>query len=137
VFATTGPTGLTAEFAWEEGAVSAGLGHCTSLLRIHADEPHPAAGNGLFFRLDLPTIFSSDEEAQRCAANLNRCEADGVDTPPFFGAWCCHSGSGTLTFAGFWPNLLYKQGTVATFAFWSAARSRYARQVIGNSNSSG
>jgi hypothetical protein len=41
------------------------------LLQIRADRPHPAAGNGLFYRLDLPTNFS-DEEAREWAAKLNR-----------------------------------------------------------------
>jgi hypothetical protein len=63
---------------------------------------------------------------------LNRFEADGIDTPPFFGAWCCNSESGTLSFVGFCPNLMYQFGTVANIAFWCFARSRIARQVIGN-----
>ena len=132
-YANAGPDGLTVEFPWEQGAVSAGLGDCTSLLQIRADEPHPTAGNGLFFRLDLP-LRLSDEDTQRWAAKLNRAEAEAVDAPPFFGAWCCLPDSGTLSFAGFWPNLLYKQGTVTNIAFWSWARSRFARQVIGNSS---
>ena len=131
IYANAGPFGLTAEFAWEEGATSATFGDSTSLLRIRADEPHPYAGSGLFYRLDLP-LQLSDEEAQQHAANLNRAEAEGVDTPPFFGAWCCLPESGTLSFAGFWPNLLYKQGTVANIAFWCAARSRTVRQMIGS-----
>jgi len=136
IYAYAGPFGLTAEFAWEEGATSATFGDSTSLLQICADQPHPYAGNGLFYRLDLPLRFS-DEEAQQHAANLNRAEADGIDTPPFFGAWCSLEGSGALSFAGFWPNLLYKQGTVANIAFWCAARSRTAKQMIGNGQSAG
>lgn len=130
VYANAGPCGLTAEFAWEEGASSAMLGDRTSLLQIRADEPHPSAGNGLIYRLELPVNFAADE-AYRCAAVLNRYEASGVDTPPFFGAWCSRAGT-TLTFVGFWPNLLYKLGTVANIASWCASRSRIARQVIGN-----
>ena len=131
VWANAGPRGLTAEFAWEEGASSAMLGDCTSLLQIHADQPHPSAGNGLLYRLSLPVNFAADE-AHRCAAVLNRYEVNGVDTPPFFGAWCSPPNSTTLSFVGFWPNRMYQRGTVANIASWCAARSRIARQVIGN-----
>jgi hypothetical protein len=64
---------------------------------------------------------------------LNRYEVNGVDTPPFFGAWCSQPSSTTLSFVGFWPNCMYKRGTVANIASWCASRSRIARQVIGNS----
>ena len=130
-YANAGNAGLTVEFPWEQGAVSAIAGHCTSLLQICADQPHPAAGNGLFYRLDLPTNFS-DEEAREWAAKLNRAEFEGIDTPPFFGAWCTMPESGTLSFAGFWPNVMYRPGTAANIAFWCWARSRFARQVLGN-----
>ena len=130
-FANAGTTGLTVEFPWEQGAVSAIAGDSTSLLEICADVPHPAAGNGLFYRLRLP-LNLSDDEARSLAARLNRAELEGVDTPPFFGAWCTLPESGTLSFTGFWPNLLYRPGTATNIAFWSWARSRFARQVIGN-----
>lgn len=131
IFGTASPHGLTAEIPWDADAVSSMFGDRTSLLEICADEPHPAAGNGLFFRLNLPLKFS-DEEAQSWAARLNRAEAEAIDTPPFFGAWCSVPKSGTVSFGGFWPNLLYRLGTVSTIAFWCAARNRFARQVLGN-----
>jgi hypothetical protein len=130
-YANAGPAGLTVEFPWEQGATSAMLGDCTSLLRIRADFPHPSAGNGLFFCLDLPVPFE-DKDVQSSAAALNRAEAEGIDTPPFFGAWCSLPGSRALSFAGFWPNVMYQPGTATNIAFWSWARSRYARQTIGN-----
>jgi hypothetical protein len=130
-YANASDSGVTVEFPWEPGGVSAIAGDCTSLLQIRADQPHPAAGNGLFYRLDLPTNFS-DDEAHEWAARLNRVELEAVDTPPMFGAWCTKPQSGTVSFAGFWPNLLYKSGTVANIAFWSWARSNFARQVLGN-----
>ena len=131
--ASTGPTGLTAEFAWEPGAVSAMLGQRTSLLRIRSDESHPLAGNGLFYRLDLPPDFD-EEEAKSWAARLNRIEAESIDTPPFLGAWTTRTGSRTLSFAGFWPNVMYQRGTATNIAFWCAARSHLARLMIGNSS---
>lgn len=129
-YANAGPAGLAVEFPWEKGASSAILGDTTSLLTIRADMPHPAAGNGLFYRLQLPISFS-DEEAKSTAARLNRAEAEGVDTPPFFGAWCTIPESRTVSYVGFWPNVMYLSGTVTNIAFWSWARSRIARQVIG------
>ena len=124
-------SGLTVEFPWEVGACSAMLGDCTSLLRLQADMPHPLAGNGLFFRLDLPVTLEREQLAEY-ANYLNVFEASGVDTPPFFGAWCSQLDNGTLTHAGFWPNCMYKPGTAANIAFWCFCRSKIARQVIGN-----
>jgi hypothetical protein len=130
-YANASDTGVTVEFPWEQGAVSAMAGDCTSLLQICSDQPHPSAGNGLFYRLDLPTNFS-DDEAQESAARLNRAELEAVDAPPLFGAWCTMPKSGTVSFAGFWPNLLYKSGAAASIAFWTWARSGFARQVLHN-----
>lgn len=131
IFANASDTGLTAEFAWEPGAVTAIAGDCTSLLEICADVPHPAAGNGLFYRLTLPLNFG-ERESYSLAVKLNRAEVQSLDTPPFFGAWCTLPESGTLSFTGFWPNLLYRFGTPANIAYWSWARSRFARYVIGS-----
>lgn len=128
--ANAGNTGITAEFPWEQGAVSAVAGDRTSLLQIGTDQPHPLAGNGLFYRLSLPANFS-DEEARASAAKLNRAELEAFDAPPFFGAWCAVPQSGTVSFVGFWPNLLYQPGTVANIAFWSMARNRFAKQTLG------
>ena len=114
-------TGLTVEFPWEVGACSAMVGDCTSLLQVRADMPHPLAGNGLYYRLDLP-VNVTEEEAMRCAVELNRFETEGVDTPPFFGAWCYNSKINTLSFVGFWPNLMYQFGTVANIAFWCGVK---------------
>ena len=128
-WANSSDSGLTVEFSWERGAVSAMVGDCTSLLEIRADQPHPSAGNGLFYRLNLPVNFS-DDEASDWAARLNRAELNAVDAPPFIGAWCSMPKSGTVSFAGFWPNMLYQPGTVTSIAFWSWARSRFARHVL-------
>ena len=130
-YANASDTGLAVEFPWERGAVSAIDGDCTALLEIRADQPHPSAGNGLFYRLSLPASFS-DNEAREWAAKLNRAELEAVDTPPLFGAWCTLPKSGTVSFAGFWPNMMYQPGTVTSLAFWLWARSRFARHVLRN-----
>lgn len=130
-YCNAGPAGLTVEFPWEVGACSAMIGDSTSLLQLRADLPHPLAGNGLYYRLDLPVNITG-EDAARCAGELNRFESEGIDSPPFFGAWCCNSQQSMLSFVGFWPNLMYRFGTVANIGFWCGWRSRIARQVIGN-----
>ena len=131
IYCNASASGLTAEFPWEEGARSAILGDRTSLLQFSCDNPHPVAGNGLFFRLDLPVTLEREQLAEM-ANMLNVVETNGIDTPPFFGAWCSQLDNGTVTFVGFWPNCLYKPGTVANIASWCRLRSRIARQVIGN-----
>ena len=130
-FTNAGANALTVEFPWEQGAVSAIAGDRTSLFQVRADVAHPSAGNGLYYRLDLPLTFD-DEEAKQCAAKLNRTEAEGIDTPPYLGAWCSVPKSGTVSFVGFWPNFLYVPGTVSNLVFWSWSRSRIARQLLGN-----
>lgn len=70
IFCNADELRLTAEFPWEEGATSAMLGDCTSLLTFQADQSNPVAGNGLFFRLALPLSLDKDELAE-CANYLN------------------------------------------------------------------
>ena len=130
-YCNAGVSSLTAEFPWEKGACSAILGDSTSLMRFDTQIPHPVAGNGLFFRLDLPLTFDREQLA-KYANFLNVFEVNGTDTPPFFGAWCSQLDNGTLTYIGFWPNCMYKRGTVANIAFWCRSRSRIARQALGN-----
>ena len=131
VYCNAGQSSLTAEFPWEEGASSALLGESTSLMRFQSDMPHPVAGSGLFFRLDLPITLEREELAD-FANYLNLYEVKSIDTPPFFGAWCSQLDNGTLTYVGFWPNFMFQKGTVANIAFWCGARSWIARQAIGN-----
>jgi len=131
IYCNVGHSGLTAEFPWEEGSSSAMLGESTSLMRFESRMPHPVAGSGLFFRLDLPLTLERAQLAE-CANYLNVFETNGIDTPPFFGAWCSQLDNGTLTYVGFWPNCMYKRGTVVNIAFWCRIRSRIARQAIGN-----
>jgi hypothetical protein len=131
IYCHSGETGLTAEFPWEEGASSALLGDLTSLMTFHADMAHPVAGNGLYFKLDLPVTLAREQLAE-CANYLNVYETTGVDIPPFFGAWGSRLDNGTVSYTGFWPNCMYKRGTVANIASWCRVRSNIARQAIGN-----
>lgn len=129
LLANGGAGGLTVEFPWERGAVSALAGHKTSLLTCQADEPHPMLGSGLFYKLELPVQFDQKSVA-KIAGALNREELALVDGVPFFGAWCSQISTGRVAFVGFWPNFMYRQGTVSNIAVWMAHRSNWARRVI-------
>ena len=131
VYCNASATGLTAEFAWEPGAVSAITGDRTSLLQMDSATRHPTAGNGLVFRLVLP-VSGDWEELAKHATNLNLLEIDGIDIPPGFGAWSVIPQVQGVGYTGFWPNCMYQPGTVATIAAWCLCRNRIAQRVFGN-----
>ena len=131
VFSNASSEGLTAEFPLEEGAVSAMMGHKTSLLTFHSNMAHPSLGNGLFFKLDIPLPLDEDELIY-FANKLNQVEMELADSPPFFGAWCSHIENGLLSHVGFWPNLLYQPGTVLNIAVWMRMRSNQAKAFVSN-----
>lgn len=133
LLANGGDGGMTVEFPWEPGAVSAIGGQRTSLLQCRSDTPHPLLGNGLFYKLDLPVRFG-ETQLPKLASQLNLHEWSGVDAVPFFGAWCSNLESGLLTFAGFWPNLMYQPGTVSNIAVWMMHRSTMARGLLARPN---
>lgn len=128
VFANGDGSGLTAEFPWNPGAVAAVetfLGRSrkrTSLLRIECME-HPALGQGLFCRLDLP-LNLSDTDAFRLAIELNKMEFTAADWPPFLGAWTSKPESGHPTFVSFWPNCFAKVISLELITTWHAARAK-------------
>jgi hypothetical protein len=100
-------------------------------MRFQTDMPHPVVGNGLFFRLDLPLTLER-EQLPAYSNYLNVIETTGVDTSPSFGAWCSQLDNATLSYVGFWPNRMYKAGTIANISSWCKLRSQIARQAIGN-----
>ena len=133
IYCNAGEASLTAEFPWEPDAMSALTGDKTSMLQFNGQTIHPTAGNGLAFRLVLPV--SAEAEGFGPVLNtLNELELGGVDVPPGFGAWASIPQFNSVGYVGFWPNCMYKPGTVANIASWCAVRSRIARQVIGNRN---
>ncbi|MEO8217022.1 MAG: hypothetical protein ABI718_08060 [Acidobacteriota bacterium] len=69
-FINSGPREVTAEFAWQDGAVSAQVGHQTSLMTIE-HSTHPFWGNGLFFKLELP-LEQDPEAISGCASDSTR-----------------------------------------------------------------
>jgi hypothetical protein len=131
IYCNAGESALTAEFAWEPGAVSAMIGHRTSLLQMNSTIRHPTAGNGLVFRLVLPVSGTEEELAQQ-AAKLNLLELDGIDVPPGFGAWAVLPQFQSVGYTGFWPNCMYQPWTVNTIAGWCFTRNRLAQRVFSN-----
>ena len=131
IFCNASNTGLTAEFPWEEGAVSALSGGHTSLLVLNTTERHPTAGNGLHYRLQLP-VSASPARLEGMAQSLNVLEMTGIDMPPSFGAWAVRESDNILSYVGFWPNCIYLPGTAFNIAGWCMSRSRIARQFTGN-----
>ena len=132
VYCNAGESGLTAEFAWEPGAVSAMTGDQTSLLQMNSTTTHPTAGNGLVFRLVLP-VSGDERELAMCANKLNVLEIDGIDIPPGFGAWSVIPQFQGVGYTGFWPNCMYRPGTVASIAGWCLLRNKIAQRVVSNS----
>jgi hypothetical protein len=133
--ANSDATGLAAEFAWDEGAISqmerffGRQPGRTSLLKLTTDETHPGAGNGLFCRLTLPVSYPA-EALPVAACRLNLLELRATDAPPFLGAWCVDPETLSLTFVTFWPNLIYRPGSAASLTVWMMARSEFAKTWI-------
>jgi hypothetical protein len=128
LLATDDETGLTAEFPWAPGAVTAVLHHRTSLFRLKAAQ-HPFLGNGLLCRLELPACCEPAEAAAVSAA-MNISEATATDAPPFFGAWHPVPDAGRIAYVSFQPNLLRPVAMHATTAMWSMARSFTAKELL-------
>jgi hypothetical protein len=117
--------GLTAEFPWELGAVSAMEGPRTSLLTMSSEEPHPVLGAGLFCKLELPVALTGDE-GPAIINDLNERELSTSDAPPSFGAWCL-SPEGRPAYVTFVPNLLHRFKIEHNLAVWMVFRSDLAR----------
>jgi hypothetical protein len=134
-FANGDETGLTAEFPFDHGAISAGdvlnegFSKRTSLLQIQREE-HPNLGEGLLCRLELPLLVE-DSEARRLAMSLNRMEATTDDWPPFLGAWTSRPKSGRPTFVSFWSDSFANKIGVETIARWMADRARRIPVPLG------
>jgi hypothetical protein len=126
-FVNADESGLTAEFPWDPGAITAleslikGAPKRTTLVQLTRSE-HPSLGRGLFCRLDLP-LNLSDAEAYKLAGSLNQMEFTAEDWPPLLGAWTSQSKSGYPTFVSFWPNLSAGVIDLEMIAMWMGARA--------------
>lgn len=123
--------GLTVEFPWEEGSVSAALGHKTSLLQFLAEEKHPYFGSGLFCKLSLPVVSKDKPEIVN---KLNLNEFSNPDSPPFIGSWCAGFVGNQTEFVCFFPNNIYFKGIVKNFVSWMLKRSVIAKDFLEKNN---
>ena len=131
---TTGGLGLTAEFPLREGAVSAATGdHETALWQLHADQPHPELGGGLFCLLQMPHQIKDKEKLAQLIMQLNRMEWAPQDLAPHFGAWCHGRVGMNLAYVSFLPNALYPiKGMATNVSLWAWYRARWANAVLAS-----
>lgn len=125
---TDGEAGMTSEFPWEPGAMTAVLHQRTSLFELYATK-HPFLGNGIICKLELPVAFDPEDVAV-IAAGMNEGEINATDAAPFFGAWRPVQDTGRIAFVAFQPNLLRSIGMHSSMAMWSMARSSAAKQLL-------
>jgi hypothetical protein len=123
--ANAGSRELAAEFPWEPGAVSAMMGHRTSLLRMNTNLIHPLQGNGLLVQLHIPV--GAPYDAGQLSNDLNLTEASAVDTPPTLGAWCGDVERNSLAHVSFWPKDVHWTGDLQKFAVWMMTRMEIVR----------
>lgn len=150
VLGSAGTESLSAEFPWDEGALTAmarlpdlraslmsATGYSsaqadraagrTALMLLRSDLHHPWFGRGIFSTLelpiggDLPTLLALVRE-------LNQWELETPELPPFFGAWVV--GPRAPMFQTFVPNQLCVPGIVMNLAVWAASRARMVREWL-------
>jgi len=105
------------------------MGSAASLLSFHSDVANPVLGNGLSVSLELPMEFS-EEHIEFLVNVLNQQEVEGTDLPPFFGSWCSEMEGGKIKYVSFWPNILYRPGSILTISTWLVQRHTWAREFI-------
>jgi hypothetical protein len=129
---SAGGSGFTAEFPLAPGPAAASRGEQgTALWQLRTDQPHPAAGGGLFCLLELPHRFPDAAAIEVTAAHLNTLEMKARDLPPHFGAWCRSQHGGGLAYVSFLPNELHGAAGIATnLSIWACARAQWAHRVL-------
>jgi len=130
-FCNASKEGMTVEFPWEEGAVSAAMKHKTSLLEIITENKHPHFGSGLFCKLSLP-VQPKDKSA--FVNILNLYDFGNPDAPPFIGSWCGGFGGHQVEFVCFFPNNIYFKGIVKNIIMWMSARSEMIKIFLEKNN---
>ena len=105
----------------------------TALVKVFANAPHPAFGNGALLTMSLPPDFDK-ERVPAIANQLNLAESKvGTDTM-FLGAWCSDPTSNkqrSLAFCAFIPNVLAQPGLLENMVIYQARRSRFVASVLG------
>ena len=148
---SVGPSGLTAEFPWDEGAwtrmvnvpetrkhlLDAGtvtredlrrLGGRTSLLQVSTHHRHALFGRGIGATLQIPVCVEGDEAVQ-LVKELNAWELETPDLPPYFGAWV--PGPHGPMFLTFVPTHLCVPGLIMNLATWARGRAGAVRRWMG------
>lgn len=128
---SVGAHGLAASLPWRWCGLSATDAEEAAFLSFRADMPHLRLGLGLFFSLELPTVFSKSGAAE-LANWLNLLEWEELDAPPFLGAWCLQLCDTRLAFVGFWPNRLYRPDALFHITAWMEARTERVRGYLEN-----
>ena len=131
---TSGGPGLTAEFPLSDWALSAAMGdHNTALWQLHADQPHPEMGGGLFCVLQMPHQVKDDKKLAQLIVQLNRMEWAAQDLSPHFGAWCRGPIGSNPAYVSFLPNMLYSiEGIATNVSIWAYYRARWANAVLAS-----
>ena len=86
---------------------------------------HPALGNGLHARIEMPHQFHREERLADVIACLNEWDLEGEDLPPHFGAWC----EGTVSnpcYTLFLPAYIHQPGLTRNLVTWLHARTLLA-----------
>jgi len=124
--------GLTAEFALEPGAISAGMGRGkTALFQLHTDQPHPELGGGMFCLLQFPQRFEGEDKLNMACNLLNQIEMTDEDMPPHFGAWCPGRAGNIAAYVSFLPNALHRvNGIAINVAVWAMNRAALANALL-------
>ena len=126
-------SGITIEFPWEDGAVSAMMGHKTALFQIMTDSnQHPYFGSGLFCKLTLPVKAKDKVEL---ANLLNTHEFSLQDAPPFIGSWCTGGADTHMVFVSFFPNNIYHPKIVLSIIMWMNFRTKIAKSFLHENKS--
>ena len=76
----------------------------TALWQLHADQPHPEMGGGLFCVLQMPHQIKDAKKLAQLIMQLNRMEWAPQDLAPHFGAWCHGRVGMNLAYVSFLPN---------------------------------
>jgi len=128
VFATHGPSGLSAEFPVGVRGGPVMLGGESDLLVFSCDEPHPVVGGGVLVRLH-PWREAVRSGRRLRAWELNGLEYHGRCRAYFLGSWCRNPRGGQLAFVSFVPAFLWQPGMLWNFAFSMGARSKWLQEL--------
>jgi hypothetical protein len=121
---TDDATKLEGEFEWYHGE-----GNTTVKLLISAEEPHPALGSGLAFRLVVPVNMVAGSRAH-LALHLNEMERREWNWCHDVGSWCCRGVD--LAFDCFIPNISYSPGVLPEMAHDMSTRARWLNEQWQN-----